>query len=215
VLLPVARIAPVNHVSTTSSRSRFRLIGSTPCSAANSRHRNFANVLRHLIAPLHGGSLGDNRVPAWSFARINLVYQGFWIAAFAAVGVFDVTWLLVSLAAPYLLAIVGSGVRLYVEHAGTDEKPGRIARSFSAPFWTVVFFGNNLHLEHHLYPNVPCYRLPELHAWLKRQGFFERNASYIETGNAAVFKYAGAHYPYPSGDDRIAAEPAMLPATGA
>jgi beta-carotene hydroxylase len=150
-----------------------------------------------------------------SFARINLVYQAFWIAAFAALGVFDVTWLLVSLAAPYLLAIVGSGVRLYVEHAGTDEKPGRIARSFSAPFWTVVFFGNNLHLEHHLYPNVPCYRRPELHVWLKRQGFFERNASYIETGNAAVFKYAGAHYPYPSGDDRIAAEPAMLPATGA
>src|SRR5580704_4038513 len=47
-----------------SSRTRFRLIGSTPCSAANSRHRNFANILRHLIAPLHGGAPGDNRVPA-------------------------------------------------------------------------------------------------------------------------------------------------------
>jgi len=49
----------------------------------------------------------------------------------------------------------------------------------------------------------------------KQQGFFERSASYIETGNAAVFKYAGAHYPYPSGDGRIAAEPAMVPASGA
>src|SRR5580700_9835448 len=46
------------------SRTRFRLIGSSPCSAGNSRHRNFANVLRHLIAPLHGGAPGDNRVPA-------------------------------------------------------------------------------------------------------------------------------------------------------
>jgi hypothetical protein len=30
----------------------------------DSRHRNFADVLRHLIAPLHAGTPGNNRVPA-------------------------------------------------------------------------------------------------------------------------------------------------------
>jgi hypothetical protein len=29
----------------------------------HSRHRNFTDVPRHLIAPLHGGAPGDNRVP--------------------------------------------------------------------------------------------------------------------------------------------------------
>ncbi len=103
---------------------------------------------------------------------------------------------------------------VYVEHAGTEAKPGRVARSFSSQFWTVLFFGNNLHLEHHLYPNVPCYRLPALHAWLKEQGYFDRAGAYIEPSSAAVFKYTSARYPYPLEDGRIAAEPAILPATG-
>ena len=38
---------------------------------STSRHGNFADVLRHLIAPLHGGAPSDNRVPtlAMLFAR--------------------------------------------------------------------------------------------------------------------------------------------------
>ena len=31
---------------------------------SNSRHRNFTDVLRHLIASLHGRAPGDSRVPA-------------------------------------------------------------------------------------------------------------------------------------------------------
>ena len=58
------RTDAVRGIAHLSSRVRFRLIGSSRCSAANSRHRNFANILRHLIAPLHGGAPGDNRVPA-------------------------------------------------------------------------------------------------------------------------------------------------------
>jgi beta-carotene hydroxylase len=142
-----------------------------------------------------------------AFARLNLCYQLFWIAVYALVGVIDVMWLTVAIAVPYVGALVGSGLRIYIEHAGTDSKPGRIARSFSSPLWTILFFGNNLHLEHHLYPNVPCYRLPALHAWLREQGFFERNASYIEPGSADVFKYTGARYQYPLGDGRIEAAP--------
>jgi fatty acid desaturase len=146
-----------------------------------------------------------------TYARLNLVYQLFWITAYVAVGFINVTWLLVAIVVPHLGAVVGSGIRVYVEHAGTDAMPGREARSFSSRFWSILFFGNNLHLEHHLYPNVPCHRLPAIHHWLKKQGFFESNASYIETGNAAVFKYVGAAYPYSLLEARANAEPAVAP----
>ncbi len=149
-----------------------------------------------------GGEIGGDRLPYGlkklrTFARLNLAYQVFWIAVYLGVGVTDVTWLVVAIVVPHFGAIVASGLRVYIEHAGTDTKPGRQARSFCSPFWTALFFGNNLHLEHHLYPNVPCYRLPALHAWLKEQGFFDRCASPIEPGSLAAFKYTGARYPYP------------------
>ena len=49
-----------------------------------------------------------------------------------------------------------------------------------------------------------------IHEWLKKQGFFERNASHIETGNAAVFRYARASYPYSLGGDHVDADPALF-----
>jgi beta-carotene hydroxylase len=145
-----------------------------------------------------------------TFARLNLLYQLFWIAAYALVGIVDVMWLFVAIIVPHLGAVVASGLRVYVEHAGTDAEPGREARSFSSRLWTILFFGNNLHLEHHLYPNVPCHRLPALHEWLKKQGFFESHGSYIEPRSSAVFKYAGAGYPYSHADGRLEAKPAIL-----
>ena len=40
--------------------------------------------------------------------------------------------------------------------------------------------GTNFHLEHHLYPRVPCWRLPALHRWLKEQGVYEGRQVFIE-----------------------------------
>jgi len=145
-----------------------------------------------------------------TFARLNLCYQLFWVAVYTLVGAIDLMWLVIAIIVPHLGAVVASGLRVYVEHAGTDAKPGREARSFSSRLWTILFFGNNLHLEHHLYPNVPCHRLPALHEWLRNQGFFERHASYIEPRSAAVFKYAGASYPYFLADDQLEAKPAIV-----
>jgi beta-carotene hydroxylase len=149
-----------------------------------------------------------------TFSRFNLVYQLIWIAVYASVGVLDPMAFVVAILAPHIGLVGASGLRVYVEHAGTDAQVGRDARSFSSRLWTILFFGNNLHLEHHLYPNVPCYRLPALHRWLREQGFFDRNRSFIEPNGAAVFKYAGARYPYPSGDERMATKRRLLPATG-
>jgi len=33
----------------------------------------------------------------------------------------------------------------------------------------------NFHLEHHLYPSVPYYRLPELHRWLMQTDYVGKN----------------------------------------
>ena len=47
---------------------------------------------------------------------------------------------------------------------------------------TAFFMCNeNYHLEHHLYPGVPWYNLPRLHAEMKRQGMLE-NAEVVPFG---------------------------------
>jgi beta-carotene hydroxylase len=90
-----------------------------------------------------GQEFPDDRLPYGlakmrTFAKLNLYYQALWIAVYAVFGVFQPMWLLVGVAMSYLLTIVGSGLRVYVEHAGTDGEPGRIARSFSSTFWTIA-----------------------------------------------------------------------------
>ncbi len=55
--------------------------------------------------------------------------------------------------------------------SGSTDVPhfSRIARSVLAPLWElwlIAPWGLNYHLEHHLYPSVPCFRLGELHALL-------------------------------------------------
>jgi fatty acid desaturase len=37
----------------------------------------------------------------------------------------------------------------------------------SSPFWNFAFLNSNFHLEHHYFPGVPLYRLPELHRLLQ------------------------------------------------
>src|SRR5262249_1848829 len=109
----------------------------------------------------------------------NLLYQLFWIAAYAAIGFINVTWLFVAIVLPHLGAVVGSGIRVYIEHAGTDAKLGREARSFSSRFWTVLFFATNLHLDggQQGMHSLGMVGHEGLHEWLKKQGFFECNAS--------------------------------------
>ena len=66
-------------------------------------------------------------------------------------------------------------VRNIAEHGATEvsENPlqnvrttlaNPIERLFVAPYWV------NYHLEHHMVMHVPCWRLPSMHAELKRKG---------------------------------------------
>lgn len=68
--------------------------------------------------------------------------------------------------APLIATVMITGLNPYQEHAGTGTEHDTKARSRTSPLFTVLMFGTNYHLEHHLYPRVPCWRLPALHRWL-------------------------------------------------
>lgn len=65
-------------------------------------------------------------------------------------------------------------IRGIAEHAGYQPGPdqSRNARTVLPSFQTIVFAPHNVnfHIEHHLYPSVPFFRLPELHRILRERG---------------------------------------------
>jgi len=70
-------------------------------------------------------------------------------------------------------------IRAIAEHFATEnDDPLNISRTTIPAWWERVFFPKNVsyHLEHHLYPSVPFYRLPELHKVLMEQPLFRRKA---------------------------------------
>lgn len=98
---------------------------------------------------------------------------------------------------PYFGLYVFSAMRAYMEHTGTV--PGRYhdSRSYTSPIYTALFFGSNFHLEHHLYPAVPCYRLPALHRHLASQGLLEATGAQVERSFLGALRYTTARFQYP------------------
>jgi fatty acid desaturase len=71
-------------------------------------------------------------------------------------------------------------IRIIGEHGAVDElntKETRLyTRTTNAPFWqTMLFSPNNVnfHVEHHLFPAAPSYRLKKLHALLVGRGYYD------------------------------------------
>jgi hypothetical protein len=84
-------------------------------------------------------------------------YQSF--PAFFLLWVFPLVYVF-----PYLML-----VREIFQHAnaGTGELDNsRIMNVSPLIRWAVLGYGNDYHLVHHLYPNIPCYRLAEVHEHL-------------------------------------------------
>jgi len=139
--------------------------------------------------------LGDLK---W-LARLNL------LISFGFTGIYGVFILLaplpglVAIVVPHLMAYGISGLRTYVEHAGTGVGPFRNARSYTSPLFTALCVGNNYHLEHHLYPNVPCYHLPRVHRYLRDQGVYAPGESLVEPRLSGVLPYLTSRAAYPGG----------------
>jgi len=99
------------------------------------------------------------------------------LAAFGRIDLYLLFWLL-PMATTYQLFL---RVRNIAEHAAVEDLDdplknsrttlvGPIARAMFAPYWV------NFHIEHHMLPFVPCYRLPTIHKLMLERGFGERMA---------------------------------------
>ena len=88
-----------------------------------------------------------------------------------------VLWLVAFLTTNMLFA----RLRLAAEHAVVpdlfDPDPRSHTRTTLARWWERLLFAPNhvnYHLEHHLLPSVPPYRLPKLHRLLRERGYYDR-----------------------------------------
>jgi fatty acid desaturase len=137
------------------------------------------SVLMHLMRYLSGlkiaAALGgfhknkDTRdIPA-AVARARLVFFAGLIAASIALGFWKL--LLLYWIVPLLTVFLAIRyLRNVAEHYAVEhEHVLNESRTVLAPFWElwlIAPWGLNYHLEHHLFPGVPCFRLGELHRLL-------------------------------------------------
>ena len=79
-----------------------------------------------------------------------------------------------------------------VSHPRTELSVARttltssFGKFFVAPYWV------NYHLEHHLFPSVPCYNLPIVHQLLKEKGYGDR--ANLENGYKSVLQKITHHH---------------------
>ena len=104
----------------------------------------------------------------WSIATFR-AYSGFNIGFY-----FWIFWILpVFTTFPYLMLL-----REIYQHANADGGELTNSRVFFTDWftrWAIFTYGQDIHLLHHLYPNVPHYKLAALHATLKKE-----SATYAE-----------------------------------
>jgi fatty acid desaturase len=123
------------------------------------------------------GLVGSTIVPSPGWMRAARF--GFYATSVAILTYFDV-WLafLLYWIVPFCTwHIAAQYIRLICEHSGveSDQEEYSITRS-TIPTWPESVFilpcNVGYHLEHHWYPSVPFYHLPQLHrALMERQGF--------------------------------------------
>ncbi len=128
-------------------------------------------------------------------AWLNLASALGFIALYAAIAIIDPLTGLVSIGLPALFVVLITGVRPYIEHAGTDHDTLTSARTRTNWFFTAMFLGANYHLEHHLYPSVPSYRLPRVHDILREQGLLTE--THVEDTVLGAYQHTTSRSQYP------------------
>jgi beta-carotene hydroxylase len=128
---------------------------------------------------------------------IGLIFSVLWMSLYIGIGFASPQYALHAFILPYLMLIPVTGLRIYIEHAGTQPGEFMDARSYTSWFYTILLFGNNYHLEHHLYPSVPSYKLPKVHKKLLAEGYFQRFDAPVVSGILAPLRFTTERYPYP------------------
>lgn len=126
----------------------------------------------------------------WSFYKGPLIFYALFIGVFALAGRLDLfllVWVLPMVTTQQLFL----RVRNIAEHATmTDlDHPMKNTRTVLVHWWERLTFAPyfvNYHIEHHMLPFVPCWRLPAVHKIMLERGFGEEME--IRTGYADIIK---------------------------
>jgi len=106
------------------------------------------------------------------FACLNIALSVSWLSIYAWIVYHAPVAGTLAIILPHFFGTLYTGLRSYLEHAGTGTGLFQDSRTRISRFFSVVYFFNNYHLEHHLYPQVPSHHLKELAARL--DPFFDR-----------------------------------------
>lgn len=169
-------------------------------------HKNLSYVLAACLA-----WRGDtkHRLPGYSmremrlYVAANFIFVGAWLGLYSWLATTHLPLFVFAVALPTVSLILSTGCLTYQQHGGTgDAAPEdywRNTRSLTSRWWSFLYGGGNFHLEHHLYPRVPVWRLPDVHAYLKTHGFFDRRGVHIDdSGIFGGYRYFSSSVTYPS-----------------
>lgn len=77
-------------------------------------------------------------------------------------------------------------IRTFLEHRAYDKARGRTVVIEDRGLLAFLFLNNNLHVVHHMHPNVPWYDLPQKFA-ARRQHYLVRNDGYVYPAYKSIF----------------------------
>ncbi|WP_026102519.1 fatty acid desaturase [Pleurocapsa sp. PCC 7319] len=129
------------------------------------------------------------------FAWFNILSSLFWTSIYVLLFIHDPVLCTFLVITPHLFLPI-TGLRAYIEHAGLSAGPFLDSRSRISFMATLLYYYNNYHLEHHLYPSVPCYKLPLVYKYLKSNGFYDKLDVPIEENFWSAIKYIFPPYKY-------------------
>ena len=78
-------------------------------------------------------------------------------------------------------------VRSFCEHQAVEQIGERTIIVEAAPFWSLLFLNNNLHIAHHTNPRLAWYRLPAFYR-AERDALIARNNGYLVKGYGQIFR---------------------------
>lgn len=126
---------------------------------------------------------------------LNIIFSIFWLSSYIMISIYNPIYALVGIWIPNLVALFANGFTVFIQHGGTGKEELYASRSIVSPLTTILYFGGNFHLEHHLYPGIPMYRLPFLHALLRDNGVYNQEGINIDFAPFAELTYAWSNYP--------------------
>jgi fatty acid desaturase len=142
----------------------------------------FAVVWRLLAAEARRVASGDlRRLAIWAVHAAAVSAVLFWVVAICRIPI-----------GAYLALFVYPGLSLTLLRSFTEHRPGedqvqRTAVVEAGPLLSLLYLHNNLHVVHHLWPQLPWYELPGLYR-AQRRSLLEQNGHFAFAGYAEVLR---------------------------